>query len=325
VESNTGKMKKEYIARINRVMDYIDNNLDRQISLDEVAEVALFSKFHFHRIFASITGETIYTFIQRLKMERAAEMLLSDRENPVTVIALDLGFSSIASFSRYFKDYYGISPTEWRSGGWKDSNKCILNRKNRETQRNIREDYTVIPSYNEGTLIWRITMKKETVLETKVEICENADMHVAYVRHVGPYAGDVDLFGTLWGKLMKWAGPRGLFIPGETKMLTIYHDSPEITDESKLRISVCITIPEETQVEGEIGKMLVPGGRYGVGHFEIDVDQYGAAWDSMYSGWLPESGFQCDDRPCFELCLNDPNEHPEGKHIVDIYVPVKPL
>lgn len=45
----------------------------------------------------------------------------------------------------------------------------------------------------------------------------------------------------------------------------------------------------------------------------------------MYAGWSPESGYQPDDRPAFELYLNDPKEHPEGKHIVEICAPVKPL
>jgi AraC family transcriptional regulator len=71
--------------------------------------------------------------------------------------------------------------------------------------------------------------------------------------------------------------------------------------------------------------MTIPGGSYAIGHFEIDDQGYEAAWNSIYGAWLPESGYQPDDRPAFEHCKNDPKEHPEGKSIVDIYVPVKPL
>ena len=88
---------------------------------------------------------------------------------------------------------------------------------------------------------------------------------------------------------------------------------------------MCVTVPEDTPVDGEIGKMTVPGGKYAVAHFEIDVDQYSDAWNAVYGGWLPESGYQPEDGPCYELCLNNPEEHPESKHIVDICVPVKPL
>ena len=78
-------------------------------------------------------------------------------------------------------------------------------------------------------------------------------------------------------------------------------------------------------MEGEIGKAKIPAGKYAVAHFEITPDQYQDAWNAVYGGWLPESGYQPEDGPCYELYLNDPKEHPEGKHIVDICVPVKPL
>jgi AraC family transcriptional regulator len=88
---------------------------------------------------------------------------------------------------------------------------------------------------------------------------------------------------------------------------------------------VCISVSKDTEVEGEVGKMTIPGGKYAMAHFEISENEYEDAWNAVYGNWLPESGFQPDDRPCFELYLNDPKEHPEHKHIVDICIPVKPL
>jgi len=58
---------------------------------------------------------------------------------------------------------------------------------------------------------------------------------------------------------------------------------------------------------------------------EIAGDEFEDAWNMLMGGWLPESGYQPDDRLCYELCLNNPREHPGNKHIVDICVPVKPL
>jgi AraC family transcriptional regulator len=90
-------------------------------------------------------------------------------------------------------------------------------------------------------------------------------------------------------------------------------------------VDVAITVPEDTTVDGEIGKTTIPGGQYAVGHFELSPERYGDAWNSLFGGWLPESGYQPADGPCYESYLNDPKQHPEGKHIVDICVPVKPL
>ena len=166
---------------------------------------------------------------------------------------------------------------------------------------------------------------KSRETEANVEVKELPEMHVAYVRHIGPYKGDAELFGRLFGKLMAWAGPRGLLRFPETQVLTVYHDDPEITDEEKLRTDACITVPHDTVVEGEIGKTSISAGKYAVGHFEITADEYEDAWKTVYGGWLPKSGHRPDDGPCYELYRNDPKEHPQGKQIVDICVPVKPL
>jgi AraC family transcriptional regulator len=162
-------------------------------------------------------------------------------------------------------------------------------------------------------------------IQTNVEVKDMPELHVAYVRHIGPYKGDQELFGRLFNKLMAWAGPRGLLRFPETKIMAIYHDNPDITDESRLRTDACITVPEDTQVEGEIGKAKIPAGKYAVAHFEITPDQYQEAWNAIYGGWLPESGYQPEDGPCYEVYLSDPKQHPEGKHVVDICVPLKPL
>lgn len=160
----------------------------------------------------------------------------------------------------------------------------------------------------------------------QVEVKEVPELTVAYVRHIGAYKGDAGLFENLFQKLMTWAGPKGLLRFPDTQMLAVYHDNPEITNEDKLRTSVCITVSADTLVDGEIGKMTIPGGQYAVARFELTgSDQYENAWNTMMGGWLPESGYQPDDRVCYEIYHNNPKEHPEGIHIVDICGPVKPL
>ncbi|MGP8320542.1 MAG: AraC family transcriptional regulator [Methanosarcinaceae archaeon] len=161
--------------------------------------------------------------------------------------------------------------------------------------------------------------------DVEIRVREMPELNVAYVRHVGPYKGDMKLFAELFGKLMEWAGPRDLLNSPETMALSVYHDDPRTTEEDKSRISVCITVPEDTEIEGEVEKMTVPGGMYAVGKFELDPDEYEEAWNMIYYEWLPKSKYQFNDPPCFEIYLNDPNEHPENKHIVDICIPVKPL
>ena len=91
---------KEYKSRISRVIKYIDDNLNKELSLETLADAACFSPFHFHRIFNAIVGETPGDFVKRLRIEKAANQLIYFNDQPITQIALNCGYSSSASFAR---------------------------------------------------------------------------------------------------------------------------------------------------------------------------------------------------------------------------------
>ena len=327
-DSRKKQLRAEYAARINRVIDYIELNISKDLSLKEIANVAHFSPFHFHRIFTAIVGEPLNGFIKRLRLEKAAAMLLQNPTKSITEITFECGFSSSSAFARAFQEYFQMSASKWRtSGSIGYSKNGKMDSKEGKPASNIRQDFDVYLYYTDSMKkqMWRVEMKPNKEMVANIEVKDVPEMHVAYIRHIGPYAGDEQLFGSLFNRLCNWAGPHGLLRFPETKFISIYHDNPDITDETKLRTDVCITVPADTQVDGEIGKAVIPAGKYAVAHFEIKPDQYGDAWNAVYGGWLPESGYQSDDRPCFELYLGDPKEHPEGKHVMDIYAPVKPM
>ncbi len=329
-QARRSRMAALYRSRINLAVDYIERNLGRDFALEEIAAVAGFSKYHFHRIFHTFTGETLFQFIQRLRLEKGATMLLNDPAKPVTDIALECGFAGSSSFAKSFKQYFGYTATNWRDLGhaacMSESNPGKADSKRGQQLRNAGK--AVVPSnvyieYVSNTQIWRYELMEN--VNRVVEVKELPETTLAYVRYVGPYKGDGQLFEGLFGRLFQWAGPRNLLRFPETQIIIIYHDNPEITDEAKLRVSVSISVPVDTAVDGEIGKMVLPAGKYALARFELSSDEYQEAWDWVYRTWLPESGYQPDDRPCFEMYHNDPKTHPEGKSIVDICIGVKPL
>src|SRR5579863_2615685 len=110
------RANSEYAQRIDRVIDYLRGNLHRPVKLAELADVACFSEFHFHRIFTAVSGETLNNFTNRLRLEKAAR-LLRYSEQSLTDIALDCGFSSSATFSRAFRSGYDTSPSQFRKSG----------------------------------------------------------------------------------------------------------------------------------------------------------------------------------------------------------------
>src|SRR5437764_10446971 len=116
IQSQNTQANSEYTQRIDRVIDYLRGNMDRQPKLEDLATVACFSEFHFHRIFSAVSGETLNNFTNRLRLEKAAR-LLRYSEQSLTDIALDCGFSSSATFSRAFRAGYDTSPSQFRKSG----------------------------------------------------------------------------------------------------------------------------------------------------------------------------------------------------------------
>jgi AraC family transcriptional regulator len=293
---------RDYIERINKVIDYIELNLANDIQLDDLAQIACLSKYHFHRIFFSFTNESLYRFVTRLRTERSAVLLLSQKKS-ITDIAFSCGFHDSATFSRAFKKQFKISASEWK----------------KKKNSKIHQDNKIKPSYIDDMSIGQ----KRIFEPLKVEEKYLHDMHIAYVRHIGFYAGDSKLFQSLYKKLMKWAIPTGVMGYPETKDVVIYHDSMGITDNDKLRISVGITIPEGTKVTGEIGSLCISKGRYISCGFEVHNNEYGKAWIQVFRTILPQRGLQPDDGYCFELYPPNCYNKEKDSTSVDICVPIK--
>jgi AraC family transcriptional regulator len=316
--------RREYVARINRVIDYIEGHLGEPLSLETLARVACFSPFHFHRVFGVMVGEPLGQFVGRVRVERAATLLVSHPNRSITEIGLDCGYSSSAAFSRAFRDAFGMTATQWRNGGSEEWHKKDGEVQRRSWQRvgSQSQDYDVLSySFNSesGRPRWRLRVKD--LDPVWLEVRDVPELHVAYVRHIGPYQGMAEVFAELFGKLTNWAAPRGLLAAPDARLIAVYHDNPEVTDDGKLRVSAGLTVPRSTEVGGEIGAMTMEGGQTAVARFELGDEDYARAWYAVAGCWLPQSGYQPDDRYCYELY----HDCGDAVSTVDICVPVRPL
>ncbi len=299
--------RREYVGRINRVMDYIREHLAGDLRLETLAQVASFSPYHFHRLFSAITGETLNAYIRRLRAQKAANHLLYHPKWSITQIATRCGYSSPSSFAREFRRAFGMSASQFRHGG-SASLQFIKGAGSEGQSREFLSGDHAQPRIRSDMVF-------------SVEAKWLPELHVAYVRHTGPYP----LIGQAFARLMRWAEPRGLLRFPETQVLAIYYENPDITPQDKLRSDACITIPQGVPPEGDVGVSDVPGGLFAVAHVEIDASQYGEAWDRLLADWMPRSGYVPDDRLCYELYLNRPDAHPKNLHILDICEPIRPL
>jgi AraC family transcriptional regulator len=276
--------EQDYRERIVRTLVYIQEHLDDGLELDEVAAVAAFSRFHFHRIFRGLVGETMKEYVRRLRLERAARNL-KRLDEPITQVALEAGFETHESFTRAFGDMFGISPSAYRTA-----------QKAAPVWGYQAPDYLDLPA---------------------VEVKELPPMELVFLRHVGPYSQ----VGATWGRLMAWAGMRGLLGPN-MKLIGIVHDDPDVSPSDKVRYDAAVTVNRPVQPEGGFGVMEAAGGKYAVATHKGSYDGLGKTYQRVYGGWLPKSGYDLRDVPAFEQYLNSPqNTRPEDL-LTLIHVPL---
>jgi AraC family transcriptional regulator len=269
---------ESYQERILRVLVHIQGRLDEPLELDELAGVACFSPFHFHRVFRALTGEGVHEHVRRLRLERAAQRLKL-QEQPVTQIAFDAGYESHEAFTRAFHAMFGKPPSEFRDPcGYQPP------------------DYGAPPP---------------------VEIKTLPPQGVVFLRHVGPY----QQVSATWGRLAMWAGMRGLIGPA-SRFVGISWDDPEITPPDKLRYDAAITLAAPLQPEGEFGVTELAGGECATLLHKGPYENLSATYRLIFGAWLPASGRELRDAPCFELYLNSPQNARPEELLTLIHVPL---
>ncbi len=295
----------EYRRRVCLAMNFISENLDRELSVEEIARIASFSMFHFHRIFKAVVGETVSEFTRRIRLEAAANRLMAERSEAVTEIAFRYGFSSSQNFARAFRVHFGVSPSGFRMR--RIGNKMS----NPGNALSMRVTYSADMVLNNQP-----TQERRQAMHAK--IMDLPEYRVAYLRKLGAYGKET--CEQAFGELMHWAGPKGLIDSGT--MIGVYWDNPEVTPPEKCRVDACISVPPGMKPEKQIDIQTITGGRYAVCRFELMADNFQSAWDEAFR-WIVQNGHECDDRPCYERYHSSPENHPEGKWVFDICIPLE--
>jgi len=287
----------DYKRRMLQVLVYIQQHLDEPLALDQLARIACFSPFHFHRVFRGMVGEPVKEYVRRLRLERAAHRLKLS-QGSVIDIALGAGYLSHEAFTRSFKSAFGMAPSQFRLA------------------RGV--EFAEVPSsihYGEPPSQRFRTLRRGGKM--KVEIKTLQPMRVAFMRHTGPY-GEV---GSVWDRLLTMMGKDG-YLGGNPMMLGICHDDPEVTPPAMIRYDACLAVDAAFAPSGEIGVQTVSGGEYAVTTHIGSYHQLGKTYAEFLGQWLPRSGRELADAPCFEVYLTDPDSTPADELLTDIYAPL---
>lgn len=273
--------------RILKVLIYIQNHLDEDLSLEKLASIAHFSAFHFHRIFSAHTGEAIKSYVRRLRLERAtSDLVFTDL--PIIQIAERAGYDTQQSFHRAFKEVFHETPKDFRE-----------------------KKLQAISS--------KASEKKLRLKPIHVEIKTIQSIPVVFVRHVGSYN---DL-SPVWFELIKEMG-MSHFLSEKTLKISIPYDSIETTPEEKLRYDACVTIENcDFKPKGAIGLQTLHGGKYAVITHLGSLETIDKTYEYLFGVWLPDSGYEPADYPNFMLHKKIPFQTPAEELVTEIYLPVK--
>jgi AraC family transcriptional regulator len=291
----------EYAQRIDRVIDHLRANLDRPVKLAELANVACFSEFHFHRIFRAVSGETLNNFTNRLRLEKAAR-LLRYSDQSLTDIALDCGFSSSATFSRAFRSGYDTSPSQFRkSGEIKKSKIC--------KELFLTQEYLLPMSAEQKRAAF------------PVRLVDVPERQVAYIRVTNAF--EMDRVLAALKTMIEWAKSQDIFSQGTLFGMSV--DDPHVTPKHLYRYEVCFASSLPFECTQGMRKLKMPAMRYAATRVSGDIRKVTTATDFLFRGWLINSDYEPEHAPGLEIFLDKEKAMDWSHFELELCIPVRKL
>ncbi|MQQ10450.1 helix-turn-helix domain-containing protein [Epibacterium sp. SM1979] len=270
--------------RLLRVVEHIHSAQPQELSLDHLADIAAMSRFHFHRVFHAVTGETAAQATRRIRLYRAA-MQLVQGSCPIDQIAAEAGYATVPAFSRAFRARFDLPPGQFR-------------------QRGQLGPAPRPPLIGE-------TKMYDVTLETL------PDRRLAGLDHRGDYMA----IGETFEKLNVLASSRNLW-PKVQGMLGIYYDDPDATPAQDLRSFAALEIAADADVAEPMERASISGGATAVLLFKGPYAGLHDAYKYLYGVWLPQSGREARDAPCYEVYLNSPSDTAPEELLTQICLPL---
>lgn len=286
----------KYLNLYEKVVNYVEENLDQTLDVELLCKQFCLSKYHFHRQCSAYFGMPLISLIRLLRLKRAAYLLAYREQEKIIDIALISGYDSHEAFSRAFKKYFNKSPTEFRKSS----------------------DWTPWHSYYEPILKLRVKIVNDSV-DFSVKTVDFQETPIAVLEH----RGIPNLLGKTIQRFISWRRENNL-PPSKSRTFNLVYDDPSIVKPEEFKFDVCCS------VNGVIGandygviKKTIPKGKCAVIRHVGSDDTIGIAVNYLYSEWLLKSDYKLRDFPVFFERISFFPEVPEKEMITDIYLPIE--
>jgi len=284
------KQKSETLSihhqSIHKVCRYIDRNLFKELNPDIFYQTANLSKSHFRRVFKSITGETIGNYIQRLRLEHIAHLLLNTQMT-LDEIARNTNYQTKASLAKAFRKHFGMSTSQYKqyhNGQISDATKL--------------SEVGLVPEIRRVQEITTICLP------------------------VGDSYKTLESYTLMWHQLLAYTSHHGLKTDAD-KFISVSLDDPLITPAEQCRFYVGVTTSKPIKTSGTFSVMTLPENTYAIFRFKGGYNLLQHFYREIYEEWLSQNGYRQKGTLSFEIYLNTPYEVESTELITDIYFPIK--
>ncbi|MBU0632482.1 GyrI-like domain-containing protein [bacterium] len=287
-------MKKDTIQKhtkiANDIIYYIYKYIDTDINLDELSENLHVSKYHLHRVFKNEFGKNVYESIKSIRLQKAASLLLTNKNSTITQIAKMCGYSSQTAFSKVFKDKFFMTPKEWRNGGYNTYVETILTKS--QSASSSTADFSSL---------------KPTILKMP-------QMNCYYIRHKG-YDRSIK---ETWQKLQTWTLCNNIT---EFTQIGLHHDNPTIIPLDECQYIACVVLKKELK-NTSLPTLTIPKGVYAKFDFS---GKYGDVLKFMhwvYFNWLVSSGYETTTNPSYAIYHKNHFLSDDEEFSLSYYIPI---
>lgn len=292
----------DYALRINRVVDLVVEHLAEDLPLERLAAAACFSPFHFHRLFQSLTGESVKTFTQRVRLERALVLLTTNPRLSLKEVAAACGFRSAAVFSRAFRRVYQRAPSD------ADLPAFLQERKNRQA-------FPIASRY-----YLRKFPADETPMPVTVETFPARP--IVYLRATNSYLSKN--VPRAFARMFRWADAHGVS-PDNASLIGLGWNDPEVTPLRQCAYDVALQLPPGVAPDPGFSRRVIPAGKFAVCRCTGDIHLVDKAWNCLFKMWLPRSRWLPANFPALEVYRSWPRDPTWATWDLSACVPLAPL